>query len=179
MNEDVARSFLSKAKKFEAEAHTILGVHETAPSRVVLLDESYKSLEALNLRQDDLMRQAFRCAESTLFRAAHVMAWAAFMDFLEEKLESDGLVKVHAARPKWTYKTMDDLRERVPERQIVEVTKDVKLCTKNQMNALVALLNKRNECAHPSSFYPGLNETLGFLSEVLQRIKLLQTKSLG
>ena len=177
MTKDAAQSFLAKAREFEAEAHTILGVHEASPSRVFLLDKSYNSLEALNLRQDDLMRQALRCIENQLYRAAHVMAWAAFMDYLEEKLEADGLARVREVRPKWNYKTMEDLREYVPERQIVEVTKDVKLCTKNQMNALVALLNKRNECAHPSSFYPGLNETLGFMSELLQRISLLQSKS--
>ena len=122
MNEDAAQSFIARARAFEAEAHTILGVHETAASRVVLLDESYKSLEGLNLRQDDLMRQALRCVENGLFRAAHVMAWAAFMDFLEEKLESDGLKKVRSVREKWKYSKMEELREYVPERQIVEVT---------------------------------------------------------
>jgi hypothetical protein len=142
------------------------------------LDDTYRELGALNLRQDELMRQALRCAENGLFRAAHVMAWAAFMDFLEEKLESDGLHKVRSARPTWKGANMAEMREYVPEMQLVEVCQDVRLCTKNETQALVGLLRKRNECAHPSNYFPELNETLGYLSELLQRISMLQPKTL-
>ena len=31
--------------------------------------------------------------ENELYRASHVMVWAGFMDFLEEKLGSDGFAK--------------------------------------------------------------------------------------
>jgi hypothetical protein len=73
---------------------------------------------------------------------------------------------------------MAEMREYVPERQLVEATRDIGLCSKNEMLALVSLLQKRNESAHPSAYYPGLNETLGYISEVLQRLKLLQSKGL-
>src|SRR3990172_9975107 len=106
---------LGRARAFEREAHGILAVHEAALSRLVLLEDTYKRLTALTLRQDDLLRQALRCVENELYRAAHVMAWAAFMDFLEEKLESDGLAKVRAARPTWKGTDMADMREYVPE----------------------------------------------------------------
>lgn len=175
---DLARTFVRRAADFEAEAHSILAKHEFSRSRVVLLDGTYSKLQGLNLRQDDLMRQALRCAEAGLYRAAHVMAWAAFMDYLEEKLASDGLVKLKALRPKWKGATMEDMREYVPERQFVEVTQPLGLCTKNQMQALVSLLNRRNECAHPSTYFPGLNETLGYISELLQRLKTLMPKPL-
>jgi hypothetical protein len=46
------------------------------------------------------------------------------------------------------------------------------------MKALLGLLNKRNQCAHPSSYFPALNETLGFVSDVLQYIRLLGAKTL-
>ena len=178
MMEALTRSYLGKAHAFESEAHAILGIHESARSRVVLLDDTYRELGALNLRQDDLMRQALRCAENRLFRAAHVMAWAAFMDFLEEKLESDGLRKVRAERPTWRGPNIAEMREYVPEMQLVEVCQDVGLCTKNETQALVGLLRRRNECAHPSNYFPGLNETLGYLSELLQRVKMLHPKTL-
>jgi hypothetical protein len=178
MMEVLLESYLRKARAFESEAHVILGIHESARSRVVLLDDTYRELGALNLRQDELMRQALRCAENGLFRAAHVMAWAAFMDFLEEKLESDGLHKVRSARPTWKGANMAEMREYVPEMQLVEVCQDVRLCTKNETQALVGLLRKRNECAHPSNYFPELNETLGYLSELLQRISMLQPKTL-
>jgi hypothetical protein len=179
MSDDLIRDVSVRARAFIAEAHKILGVLEAAQqSRVAQLDQTYRRLSLLNLRQDDLMRQALRCAELGLFRAAHVMAWAAFMDYLEQKLASDGLVRLRTARPKWQGRTIEEMREYVPERQLVEVTQPLGLCTKNEMQALVSLLNRRNECAHPSDYYPELNETLGYISETLKRLERLATKVL-
>ncbi len=124
------------------------------------------------------MKQSLRCTEEGLYRAAHVMAWAAFMDFLEEKFQSDGLVKLRAARTAWKGKNIEEVREYVNEYQLVEACQDLGLSTKNEVKALLGLLNKRNECAHPSNYYPQLNETLGYISEVIQRIKTLQPKTL-
>ncbi len=169
-------TLLRRAAAFEAEAHSILGLHETSPSRVVLLDQTYKELSGLTLAQDELFRQALRCVENSLFRAAHVMAWSAFMDFLEGKLASDGSKKLRKVRPKWSFKDLEELREIVPEYQLVEASQDVGLFTKNQVKALIGLLNKRNECAHPSSYFPGLNESLGYISELLNRLQTLMAK---
>ena len=177
--EALLREYVARALRFQVEAHQILSRHEAAKSsRVVVLGETYKRLAALNLRQDDLMRQALRCVENGLFRAAHVMGWAAFMDFLEEKFQSDGLVKLRRVRQNWKGLTIEEMREYVPERHLIEATKDLGLATKNEMGALVALLNRRNDCAHPSSYYPQLNETLGYLSELMQRISQLKDKTL-
>ena len=44
------------------------------------------------------------------------------------------------------------------------------------MKALHGLLNRRNECAHPSDYFPDLNETLGYLSELFQRIEYLERR---
>lgn len=144
-----------------------------------MLEDTYSQLSGLNLRQDEMLRQALRCVENGLFRAAHVMAWAGFMDFLEEKLESDGLKELRRVRPHWNVKSMAELRERVAEYQLIEAARDVGLCTKNEAKALIGLLNRRNECAHPSSYYPQLNESLGYISELLQRVRTLLTKPVG
>jgi hypothetical protein len=176
--DEILTELVSKARAFEQEAHAILAVHETSVSRVVLLEDTYSQLSDLSLRQDGLIRQALRCIENALFRAAHVMAWAGFIDFVEEKLASDGLKKLRQARPNWRIKTMVELRERVPEYQLIEACRDVGLCSKNETKALLGLLNKRNECAHPSNYFPGLNESLGYISELLQRIELLQDRQL-
>jgi hypothetical protein len=166
--------WIAKANRFEANAHKILGVHEgSKKSRVVLLEEMYNRLGLLSLKQDDLFRQALRCAENGLYRAAHVMAWAACMDYIQKKLAEDGLQSVRRARPTWQGSNIDEMAEYVPERQLVEVLKDVGFLTKNQVAALVGLLQRRNECAHPTAYLPGLNETLGYLSELLQRIETL------
>lgn len=177
-DDSVLTDVLRRAGEFQAVAHGILARHEAAQSRVVILEDTYAELGALTLKQDDLFRQGLRCAESGLFRAAHVMAWAAFMDFLEDKLASDGLVKVRTQRPAWKSHDMHELREYVPERQLVEVAQAIGLCSKNETQSLVGLLQRRNECAHPSEYLPGLNETLGYLSELIQRIRLLQPRVL-
>jgi hypothetical protein len=168
---------LDRARAFQREAHQILSVHESTPSRIVLLENTYKHLTALSVRQDELLRQALRCIENELFRSAHVMAWAGFMDFLEEKLASDGLKNLRAIRPGWKATTVEELRDTVVEFQLIEATRDLGLCTKTEMKALHGLLNKRNECAHPSDYFPSLNESLGYVSEILQRIGQLQPKS--
>ena len=101
------------------------------------------------------------------------------MDFFEEKLASDGFKALGAAPPAWKITSMDDLRESTPEYQLSRQGKTVGLCTKNEMKALHGLLNKRNETRpSPSDYYPGLNETLGFMSEVLKRVEILRKKTL-
>lgn len=167
-----------KVQAFEKEAHKILGRHETAPSRIILLGETYTKLSGLSLQQDELFRQALRCIENGLFRAAHVMAWAGFMDLLEEKLALDGFKKLKSVRPKWSVACIEDLREHIPEYQLIESCQDMGLCTKKEKKALLGLLNKRNECAHPGDYFPGLNESLGFISELFQRINALKGKPL-
>lgn len=176
--DEILSELISKARTFEQEAHVILSVHEASISRIVLLEETYSQLSGLNLRQDEFIRQALRCVENRLFKAAHVMAWAGFMDFMEEKLSSDGLKKLGQVHPKWKGKTMDELREIVPEYQLIEACQKVGLCNKNETKSLLGLLSKRNECAHPSNYFPGLNESLGYISELLRRIDLLKGKQL-
>jgi len=178
VNVEVLQKWRDAVSRFSAEAHAALSVAEVAPSRIISLDESYRRLDRLTLPQDELIRQALRCIENELFRAAHVMAWAAFMDFLEEKLAADNLAAVAALRPKWPTSSLETLREQVNEYQLIDVAYAVGLCTKSQAKALHGLLNKRNECAHPSSYYPNLNEALGYVTEIMQRIEQIQPRTI-
>lgn len=170
------RGILAQVQTFQQEVHSILGVHEASQSRVVVLEQTYEKLSGLSLKQDELFKQALRCVENGLFRAAHVMAWCSLSDFLQEKIASDGFVKLRAARPKWKFKSCEDLREHYTEHAIVEASRDTGLCSKSETKALLGLLSKRNECAHPSNYFPGLNETLGYVSELFNRIEALQAK---
>jgi hypothetical protein len=179
MNPNNYTTWAARAQSFELEAHEILSVHENAKvSRVVVLEQAYESLALLNLKQDDIMRQALRCAENGLYRAAHVMAWAACMDYIEEKLSADNMAKLRAARPRWQGRDIREMAEYISEYQLVESLKVVGLTTKNETNALLDLLRRRNECAHPTSYLPKVNETIGYISEILQRIAQLAPKSL-
>lgn len=173
---DLVAEWTQRCADFETDCHTFLSLHESSPSRIVRLDESYGALAKLNVAQDDLIRQALRCVEQELYRAAHVMAWAAFMDFFEEKLASDGLVRLRAVRPTWKLKDLVEMREYQAEHNIIEAAKEIGLCTKTEMKGLHGLLNKRNQCAHPSDFFPGLNEALGYLSELFHYFRAIGAK---
>lgn len=169
---------LGKIQRFEEEAHFIFSSLETSKSRIVNLEYTYKKLGGLSIHQDELFRQSLRCVENELYRAAHVMAWAGFIDFMDEKLASDGFVKLKTERSKWNFLSLEDLREISTEYARIEAAKAVGLCSKTEMKAFHGLLNKRNESAHPSAYYPDLNETLGYISELLKRIEDLQTRVL-
>ena len=176
---EITRSLKEKAHTFEDEAHQILSKNESAQSRIVSLDRTRSRIKILSLQQDELFQQALACIEREIFRAAHVMAWAGFMDFLEQKLSSDGLVKIKLVRTGWNqYITVEEIRENVPEFQLIEAAHDLRLFSKSEKKILLGLLSKRNECAHPSIYKPGLNESLGYVSELLNRIEQLHPKSL-
>lgn len=175
---EILRGLKQRASAFEGEAHQILSRYETSKSRVVV-DQTHRRLKGLSLQQEELFREALSCIEGGNFRAAHVMAWAAFADFLEQMLASDGLTKLKSVRSGWSkYATMEQLRENVPEHQLIEAALDVGLLSKSEMKTILGLLSKRNECAHPGSYLPGLNEALGYVSELLRRVERLQTKHL-
>lgn len=169
------RDIIQRWWAFEQEAQSILGIHEASKSRVVLLGETYNRLTGLSLKQDELFREALSCTENALFRAAHIMAWAGFIDFVEEKLASDGFAKLRQVRPNWTLTSIEALRE-YPEYQIIDAAQLTRLCSKPERKALHGLLSQRNECAHPSSYDPGLNETLGYISQLLQRLEAINQR---
>lgn len=174
---EILQDLLTKAYAFESEAHRILARHEAAVSRVITVENTYRTLTELSLYQHTLFREALRCVENQLFKAAHVMAWAGFMDYLEDKMIAEYLPDIKANRPKWSISSKEDLQEQATEHQLIMVCREVKLLNKNEEKAFLGLLNTRNECSHPSSYSPNLNETLGFISQLLNRINTLQQKS--
>ena len=174
---DILRIFKNKLNSFEQEAHELLSKYENSISRVILLDQTRKRLKDLSIQQDELFQQALACIQMKIYRASHVMAWAAFIDYFEQKLASDGLIKVKSMRTGWIkFRTIEDLRENIPECQLIEAGRDIGLISKSEAKTILGLLSKRNECAHPSKFKPDLNETLGYVSELINRIEQLQLK---
>ena len=79
---------IRRVNSFLEEAHEILAVHEAAPSRLVLLDDTYKKLKGLSLQQDESLRQSLRCVENKLYRGAHILSWTALIDFIENVLNN-------------------------------------------------------------------------------------------
>jgi hypothetical protein len=151
-----------------------LSRYESSPARAFTLDSSYKRLGKLSVKQDDLFRLALRCVEVEVFRAAHVMAWAAAVDFLHERLSAD-LARVKVEHPKWTLLSAEDLRNH-SDYDVINVAYKIGALRKSESKAWHGLLNRRNECAHPEDVYPGLNEALGYIDEVFSRIATLQKR---
>jgi hypothetical protein len=167
---------LRRVVSLDSEAQRVLATHEAAPARTVTLEDSYNRLGKLSIAQDELFRETLRAVEVDLYRAAHVLAWAGFMDFLQKHLCADGLAALSAVRPKWKVTASEDLREHA-DYQVIEAGKEAGFYPKSVMKALHGLLNKRNESAHPSDYFPDFNETLGYVSELFQRIAYLQSKT--
>ncbi len=170
------REIVRLVRRADREARRILATHESSASRVITIEETYSRVGKLSVQQDDLLRQALRGIENGLYRSAIVMSWAAFMDFTEQKLASDGFVAVNARYSAWKIIDIEDMRDRITDYQIIEALHGVRLCSKGEKKSLHGMLSMRNECAHPSSFLPDLNGALGFISQVLHRIELLKTK---
>ena len=172
MLEDILR----RVSSFQKEAHLVLSVDETALSRVVILDNTYNNLRKMSLKQDELLRQALRCVENELYRAAHILAWTALMDLTETILASDNFRKLNVVRSKWNVLSLDDLRDNWTEFQIIETCKDLKLMSKGEVRMVHGFLGKRNLCAHPSDFFPDYNQTLGYIADILSTMKTLRGK---
>lgn len=84
---------------FRKDAEEILGFSESSIHRTALLTESYKKIDNLSVIQADMLRQALRCVEVGVFRAAHVLAWAALTDFLQSMADYDGYAALNAKYP--------------------------------------------------------------------------------
>jgi hypothetical protein len=165
-----------RAVSFEKAAHKLLSVHEGAASRVIDARKSLARVTALSIKQGDMLKQAVRCIEVEVFRAAHVLAFAAFIDYLHEIAERDQFAALNTAREKWNVTSVEDLRERFSDYSFIEALEAAKLISKAERKAFHGLLTRRNECAHPSDFYPDMNQSLGYLSETLSRIEGLKSR---
>lgn len=154
-----------------------LAKREASTHRVITLQESFAKLAGLSLKQDALMGESLRCVEHSLYRPAHVAAWTAFIDYCHEwTMEPGRLGKLQAIRPKWTISAKSDLGLQT-DFALIEALKAAGLITQTMMKALHGLLNKRNECAHPDEYDPSVNDTLGYVDELMKRIAQLQGAS--
>jgi len=164
MNE--LREYLEKVSMFAREAESVFASCESSPHRITTLEASFKRLKKLSLRQEELFSQSLNCAKNHLFKASYVMAWAAFMDFLYDKLD-ENFSAIKKAYPKWNAQDSEELRKEKGEYQILEAAKKVKLFNHETEEILKGYLRRRHQCAHPTGYNPDINTTLGYISELL------------
>ena len=182
--DDTVEEWAARVLKFETQAHGILSAYETSGSRVINLEKSFKRLKGLSVRQGELLEEALNDIKCGSLRSAHVMAWAAFIDHLEEKLASDGLIKVKAAMMTSPNKyqkalkcnTMEEIREKIKEHEILDLAQETKLITGKDHAMLVGELTKRNQCGHPTSYKPSQNTTLGYVTGMMDWIETIKGK---
>jgi hypothetical protein len=176
MEVDPIGEWADRLGRFHAEANAAFSQIETSKARKFSLDRSYEILKGLSLKEDELFRQSLRCVELEVYRGAHILAWCGFFDMVLRLLETDNFAALKAARPNWTFTNKEELGESVSEHQIVESLRLLSITSKADQKALIGLLSRRNECAHPTGYFPDLNQTLGFISELFQRVENLQKK---
>jgi hypothetical protein len=168
--DEFTRQTVVGVQKLDHEIQSILSTYEASPSRLITLEKSYAELESLSLAQDELFREALRAVEQGLYRAAHVLAWAGFMDWLHHLLADHHLDAVKSERPKWKIESAEDLRA-YGDFQVIETGKAAKVYVASTMRSFHGLLDRRNECAHPSDYFPDLNMALGYITDLLDRTK--------
>jgi hypothetical protein len=166
--------WVEKLGRFHSEAVGILSAIESATVRRFSLDNSYQQLKSLNLQEDELFRQSLRCVELQVYRAAHVMAWCGFFDCILRLFESDGFRLLKSVRSNWAFSSREELTESFSEHQIIEALKPAAVIGKADQKALIGLLSRRNECAHPTAYFPDLNQTLGYISEIFARLSKIE-----
>jgi hypothetical protein len=172
-----ARSVAEWAGALQSELKAVLARVESSPQRAITLTDSFDNLSRLTVKQDALLREALYCVEQGLYRPAHVAAWTAFIDYFHEWLVPRSSDDLLSARPKWKIVEAADLRL-YGDYELIEAAKACGAIGKIFSKALQGLLNKRNECAHPEDYNPGLNDTLGYIDELFKRIANLQLRSL-
>lgn len=93
------------------------------------------------------------------------------MDFLHSFLFGTHGAALTAA-VSWNITAPEDLRDH-SDYQVIEAGKTARVYRASTMRALHGYLDRRNECAHPSTYYPDLNRTLGYVSDLIDRIERL------
>lgn len=168
MTED-ALGWIVRVDKARAAAHQALSLHESAASRVVLLENLSKSLSGAPVDVQDYFREAICCLENELFRPAVIMAWAGCFHLLSEYLFSKHEGEIRSLRPKWVFKDLGELKESTAESHILIVAKDVKFITKAQLRILDGQLSERNQCAHPTLYRPSMNSAIGYVDVMIRQ----------
>jgi hypothetical protein len=175
-----APTYLLRVAIFDKAARGLLATHATSRDRVISLSSIQNDVDCLSIDQNELFSESITCIKHGLFRPAIVVAWAAMMDYLESTTIKYKLEEIHASYPKWgSISSAQDLRESQNDHNIIEAAATVKVLRKSEKKVLHGHLAKRNECAHPGAHQPSLNESIGYVDELLRRIATINNRLLA
>lgn len=158
-----------RARRARHAAHLTLARHESAASRVVLLEDLSKALSGTPIDVQDYFREAISCLEGGLFRSGLVLAWAGYFHVFSETLFLKHEEEIRIARPKWSFKDLAELKEAVGESHFLSVAKDVRFISRAQLRILDGQLSERNQCAHPTLYRPSMNAAIGYVDDMIRQ----------
>lgn len=164
-----AQEWARRILRARKDAHLVLASHESSKSRVILLEDLVKSMSGAPVDVQDYFREAIDCLENGLNRSSIIMAWAGHFSLFSEKLLLNHQNDIHCARPKWSFTDLADLKEQVPESQILDVARDVGFIGKALLKMKQGQLSVRNQCAHPTLFRPNMNTAIGYVDDMIQQ----------
>lgn len=167
--DDILRS----VKNFEEDVTSLTAYFDGAiHSRTYKAHEALLEVDSLTVQQKDSLKQAVRCVEHELYRSAFVMAWTALADLLLEACVSQA-PKVQKVRSSWKLEDKESLSEHTGDFAIIDALKEIGHISKSTRKSLHGLLHRRNQCAHPSSYYPTADEALGYIREAIGLVRVL------
>ncbi len=161
--------WLTRVSGARRAAHNVLAKHESAASRIVLLEDLSKHLSGTPVDVQDYFSEAISCLENELYRSGIVLAWAGHFNVFSEVCFQKHEADIRAARPKWAFKDLAELKELVAESQFLTVAKDVKFTTKAKLRILDGQLSLRNQCAHPTLYRPSMNAAIGYVDDMIRQ----------
>ncbi|MCW2800501.1 MAG: hypothetical protein JWQ70_1973 [Aeromicrobium sp.] len=107
--------------------------------------------------------------EYKLMRPAHVAAWNGYVALALMRMANDDFHALRRIRPKWDVTSIEDVAMRTPGRTLIDLLVELRIVGADQEFALAALLQRRNDCAHPTSFEPTIEQTADYLDDILDR----------
>lgn len=161
--------WVARASKVRREAHRVLAKHESAASRIVLLEDLSKRLSGTPVDVQDYFDEAISCVEGKMYRAGIVLAWAGHFHVFSEICYARHEDKIRAARLKWEHKDIADLKAQVSESQFLMVAKEVRFTQNAQHRILDGQLSHRNQCAHPTLYRPSMNAAIGYVDDMIRQ----------
>lgn len=161
---------VSRRDRARDAAHTILEIHEASASRVVALNQSFKSLAGLPVDVAEYYRESLQALQVGCYRAAIVMSWAGFIHMVAEKMVSAHQPALISHYPKWSTGSTESLLEGTPEAQVLEAAKKLGLYNSQTLNIYKGWLSTRNQSAHPTLYQPSRNVALGFVDAVVREV---------
>lgn len=186
--ENSVEDLASRALNFKARADDIFSIHESSRSRVMNVDRSRKQLKGLSIKQEELLDEALKCVGCGAFRAVHVMAWAAFSDFLLERLTSGGMVKLKSTldasqnrrkfQPIIDCSSVEEIRENVKDWLVIDAAVELGLISAKESPILHGERSKRNQCSHPTDYKVNQNTALGYVNGLMHWIEVIKSRSI-